>query len=60
MRFLLFVVLLAGVGFAGWIAGSLNPAPAAILAPIQDMLAGDASEATYFTVALARQLCAQV
>ena len=45
MRGLLFVVLLAGVGFAGWIAGSLNPAPAAILAPIQDMLAGDASEA---------------
>ncbi|MEM9180172.1 MAG: hypothetical protein AAGA89_10690 [Pseudomonadota bacterium] len=45
MRFILIIVLLAGAGFAGWIAGSLHPAPAAISAPIQAFLANTASEA---------------
>lgn len=44
MRFILIIILLAGAGFAGWIAGSLHPAPAAISTPIVTFLANAASE----------------
>ncbi|MEO1538646.1 MAG: hypothetical protein AAFR73_13050 [Pseudomonadota bacterium] len=44
MRFVLTLVLLAIAGFGGWIAGSLHPAPQAILAPIQQVLAGETVE----------------
>ncbi|MEM6556839.1 MAG: hypothetical protein AAF642_13245 [Pseudomonadota bacterium] len=44
MRFILFLILLGGAAFAGWIAGSLHPAPAAILTPIQNYLSGDVAE----------------
>ncbi|MEM7459809.1 MAG: hypothetical protein AAF331_10130 [Pseudomonadota bacterium] len=39
MRLILFIALLAAAGFAGWIAGSLHPAPSSILNPIKQRLA---------------------
>ncbi|MEM6535326.1 MAG: transglycosylase SLT domain-containing protein [Pseudomonadota bacterium] len=38
MRFILFLVLFAIVGFAGWITGSLYPAPPSVLAPISQFM----------------------
>lgn len=41
MRFLLILVLLVLSAAAGWVFGSLHPAPESILAPIQNVIAGD-------------------
>nr|WP_156780777.1 hypothetical protein [Hyphomonas sp. Mor2] len=45
MRFLFVVLLMAGIWVSGWIVGSLNPAPAFILNPVQSWLSdNDAPE----------------
>ncbi|MEO1187459.1 MAG: hypothetical protein AAFW60_00185 [Pseudomonadota bacterium] len=45
MRFLLMMILLLAVGFLGWVAGSLYPAPASIQAPVKHFLANESSAA---------------
>ena len=41
MRFIFIIISMLGIGLIGWIAGSLYPAPASILSPINQLIAGD-------------------
>lgn len=41
MKVILTLILLVGALFVGWVAGSLHPAPASILGPVQAFLTGD-------------------
>lgn len=41
MKVILTLILLIGAVFVGWIAGSLHPAPASIVAPVQALFASD-------------------